>query len=138
MKWWKGSKLQNFLGETETNPKKAEKLHLRTMKKVSKSSLDRDAQIAHMEKTLRSQGNGAYGDLRVHSAFSGHSVEYAVSKSGVKIYDNQFKTSYNSIGEFLDHNKSFDPRMSTYIRLDNCTPNLDAMLKDHAIKPRGK
>lgn len=138
MKWWKGSKYENFLGESVSNPKKADKFVMDTIKREEKKSTrNASQQIAHMDKVLGSQGVGARGDLLVKSAFSGHSVEYSVEKSGVKIYDNQFKRKYDSIDEFFKVNSDFYPHRSTFIRFDNCEPDINAMLKDHVIKPRG-
>ena len=138
MKWWKGSKYENFMGESVSNPKKADKFVMDTIKREEKSSSrNAEQQMAHMAKVLGSQGVGAHGDLLVKSAFSGHSVEYAVEKSGVKIYDNQFKRKYDSVDEFFKVNSDFYPHRSTFIRFDTCEPDIDAMLKDHVIKPRG-
>lgn len=138
MRWWKGSKYENFMGESVSDPKKADKFVLNTIKREEKkSSRNAEQQIAHMSKVLSSQGVGARGDLLVKSAFSGHSIEYSVEKSGVKIYDNQFKRKYDSIDEFFKVNSDFYPHRSTYIRFDNCEPDINAMLKDHVIKPRG-
>lgn len=138
MKWWKGSKYENFLGESVSNPKKADKFVMDTIKREEKKSTrNASQQIAHMNKVLGSQGVGARGDLLVKSAFSGHSVEYSVEKTGVKIYDNQFKRKYDSVDEFFKVNSDFYPHRSTFIRFDTCEPDINAMLKDHVIKPRG-
>jgi hypothetical protein len=138
MKWWKGSKIENFRGESESNPRKSEAFHDRTMNKEGRSKVSDSEHIEHMNRVLASQGRGAYGDLRVYGLLSGHSVEYSVDKSGVKIYDNQIKHTYNGVDDFLKHNKQFDPKQSVFIRLDNCEPDLDRMLKEHAVKPRGR
>lgn len=138
MKWWKGSKYENFLGESVSNPKKADKFVMDTIKREEKrSTRNAEQQMAHMTKVLSSQGVGAHGDLLVKSAFSGHSIEYSVEKSGVKIYDNQFKRKYDSVDEFFKVNSDFYPHRSTFIRLDTCEPDINAMLNDHVIKPRG-
>ena len=138
MRWWNGSKYENFMGESVSDPKKADKFAIETMKRAEKNSTrNAQQQIAHMDKVLSSQGVGARGDLLVKSAFSGHSVEYSVEKGGVKVYDNQFKRKYDSIDEFFKVNSDFYPHSSTFIRFDTCEPNIDAMLKDHVIKPRG-
>lgn len=138
MKWWKGSKYENFRGESVSNPKKASKFAMKTIDvEEKKSTRNAEQQIAHMDKVLASQGVGARGDLLVKSAFSGHSIEYSVEKTGVKIYDNQFKRKYDSIDEFFKVNSDFYPHRSTFIRFDTCEPDINAMLKDHVIKPRG-
>ena len=138
MKWWKGSKIENFMGESEANPRRSQAFHEHTINRESSSKVSDREYIAHMNRTLASQGKGAYGDLRVYGFLSGHSVEYSVDKSGVKIYDNQIKHTYNGVDDFLKHNKQFDPKQSVFIRLDNCEPDLDRMLKEHAVKPRGR
>ncbi len=138
MRWWKGSKIENFMGESESNPKRAEAFQTHTETRESKSKRSYDEQIAHMSKTLEKQGVGAYGDLRLYGFFCGHSTEYSVEKDGVKIHDNQVKHTYNSLEEYMKYHKQFDPHMSTFIRLDNCEPDLDRILKEHAVKPRGK
>ena len=138
MRWWKGSKYENFLGESVTDPKKAVKFTLNTIKKEEKNSTrNAEQQTAHMSKVLASQGVGAHGDLLVKSAYSGHSIEYSVEKSGVRIYDNQFKRTYDSVDEFFRVNSDFYPHRTLFIRLDTCEPDISAMLKDHVIKPRG-
>jgi len=142
MKWWNGSKVENFRGESESNPKKATKFASDSMDKQfreyskNKSSTKRADEIRHITKTLSSQKPGAYGDLLVHGDWTGHSVEYSVEKDGVKIYDNQTKRKYESLDEFFDANDYY-PERSYFVRLDNCEPNIDRMLKEHVIKPRG-
>lgn len=138
MKWWKGSKYENFRGESVTDPKKADRFTAKTIKREEKTSTrNAQQQIAHMDKVLASQGVGARGDLLVRSAYSGHSIEYSVEKTGVKIYDNQFKRKYDSIDEFFRVNSDFYPHRSAFIRFDTCEPDINAMLKAHVIKPRG-
>mgnify|MGYP007012483595 CR=1 FL=1 len=137
MQWWKGSKVENFYGDSESNPKKVSAFENTTLDRTGKSHRDNATEIAHIEKTLASQGSGSYGDFRVYGLFCGHSVEYSVEKSGVKIYDNQTKQSYNSVKDFFDRNDQFEPQGSTFIRLDTCDPDIDRMLKEHVVKPRG-
>lgn len=122
--WWKGSAAEDFFGHRANDSKDAKKL--RANAKI--------ADVERAEKILSRQGVGAYGDLRMWSLFSAHSVEYSVEKDGVMIYDNQYKLSM-PIKEYVE--KSWlEP--GVFIRLDNCSPDLDAMLKDHVIKPRGR
>ena len=140
LKWWQGSKVENFSGGSEANPKKADEFLMNTIQhETTKSTRTREEHIAHMEKTLQSQGVGAYGDLRIRGNLGmGHSIEYSVEKTGIKIYDNQIKQSYSSMDELFKNYQFHDPHQTTFIRLDNCQPNIDLMLKEHAVKPRGK
>ncbi len=137
MKWWKGSKYENFFGDSIDNSSKANRFTLQTDRKAKKSKLTSEQQFDHMTKVLSSQDVGAHGDFRVKSTFSGHSIEYSVEKTGVKLYDNQTKQKYNSINEFFEMHSEFQPNKSTFIRLDNCEPDINRMLKEHVIKPRG-
>lgn len=139
MKWWKGSKLEDFYGRGDSNPKHADAVYSQIMESAGKDKTSDSDFVSHMTKTLRSQGEGAYGDLRLHGFLSGHSVEYSVDRDGVKIHDNQIRHTYNGLDEYLKyHGDQFIPQYSAFIRLDNCEPDLDRILKEHAVKPRGK
>lgn len=138
MKWWKGSKLEDFYGRSDSNPKHANAMYSQIHDSAAKDKSSNSDFVLHMTKTLQSQGEGAYGDLRLHGFFSGHSVEYSVDKDGVKIHDNQIRHTFNGLDEYLKYHDQFIPHYSAFIRLDNCEPDLDRILKEHAVKPRGK
>ena len=138
MKWWKGSKLEDFYGRGDSDPKHADAIYSQIRDSAAKDKSSDSDFVSHMTKTLQSQGEGAYGDLRLHGFFSGHSVEYSVDRDGVKIHDNQIRHTINGLDEKLKYHDQFIPHYSAFIRLDNCEPDLDRILKEHAVKPRGK
>lgn len=119
--WWKGAKVETVLSKMP----------------LSGYNNNRSTCVDNISKILSSQGRGAYGDFGVFSKYSGHSVEYHVEQDGVKIYDYQIKKAYNSVTDFFNEYSDYTPERSTFVRLDNCEPNLDLMLKKHIIKPRG-
>lgn len=137
MKWWPGSKIEDFEGNSESNPKKADGFQLDAQEKAAKLGRSDSEQIAHMSQVLQKQGVGAYGEMRLYGFFCGHSVEYSVEKEGVMIHDNQVRHTYKLDDYFKTHDH-FYPSNSFFMRLDTCDPNLDRILKEHAVKPRGK
>ena len=56
--------------------------------------------IPELEKKIVAHGDGTYGNF----IGCGHSVEYYVDNGKVKIYDNQLKTAYSSISEYVNSN----------------------------------
>lgn len=137
MKWWKGSKIESFDGRSESNPKKADNFVLDAQEREGKKKRSDSDQLNHMSQVLQKQGVGAYGEMRVYGFFCGHSVGYSVEKEGVMIHDNQVRHSYKLDDYFKTHDH-FYPSSSVYMRLDTCEPDLDRILKEHAVKPRGK
>ena len=137
MKWWKGSKIESFDGRSESNPKKADAFVLDAQSREGKKNRSDSDQLSHMSQVLQKQGVGAYGEMRVYGFFCGHSVEYSVEKDGVRIHDNQVRHTYK-LDEYFKSHDHFYPSESVFMRLDTCEPNLDRMLKEHAVKPRGK
>lgn len=136
MKWWKGSKIEDFDGHSESNPKKADAFQMDAQERAGKKGRSDSEQIAHMSQVLQRQGVGAYGEMRLYGFFCGHSVEYSVEKEGVMIHDNQVRHTYKLDDYFKTHDH-FYPSDSVFMRLDTCEPNLDRILKEHAVKPRG-
>ena len=136
MKWWEGSKIEDFDGRSESNPKKAEAFQLDSQERAGKNGRSDSDQLKHMSQVLQKQGVGAYGEMRVYGFLCGHSVEYSVEKDGVKIHDNQVRHTYK-LDEYFKVHDQFQPSSSAFMRLDTCEPNLDRILKDHAVKPRG-
>lgn len=121
VKWWHGSKLES----------------IKDFEQSKKFVMTDNEKYSLIEDVLKSQGKGAYGDFHVLRSSSGHSVEYKVTDKGIKIYDYQVRRSYDSLKNFFDDSGGlYDPLDSKFIRLDNCKPNIDQMLKDHIIKPR--
>lgn len=137
MKWWKGSKIEDFDGRSESNPKKADSFVLDAREREGKKGRSDSDQLNHMSQVLQKQGVGAYGEMRIYGFFCGHSVEYSVEKDGVKIHDNQVRHTYK-LDEYFNTHDHFYPSNSVYMRLDTCEPDLDRILKEHAVKPRGK
>ena len=137
MKWWKGSKIEDFDGRSESNPKKADAFVLDSQGRESKKGRSNSDQLEHMSRVLQKQGVGAYGEMRIYGLLCGHSVEYSVGKDGVMIHDNQVRHTYK-LDEYFKMHDQFYPSDSVFMRLDTCEPNLDRMLKEHAVKPRGK
>lgn len=91
--------------------------------------------IPELEKKIVAHGDGTYGNF----IGCGHSVEYYVDNGKVKIYDNQLKTAYSSISEYVNRNyKSewYADSTFAFARLDNCEPNFKNLIRDEIIKIR--
>lgn len=91
--------------------------------------------IPKLEKKMIAHGDGTYGNF----IGCGHSVEYYVSNGGVQIYDNQLKTRYSSLNEYVKRNYDsawYSNDIFAFARLDNCEPNFKNLIRDEIIEVR--
>lgn len=79
--------------------------------------------------------NGYYGD-GLGSGAGGHALHWTIKDRRVTIQDGQNGTTYDSFDEAWDH-YGFDKGACFATRLDNCTPNWDAMAEDSVIGAPG-
>lgn len=135
LQWWKNGVYESVSGAKMTKPEDMVDFNAdRVLRAFTTKSSKTD--IKQITKRLSSMGNGASGELQVaETGRMGHSVEFEVTKSGVKIYDNQCRRVYNSVEEYFKKSK-YDPAYSAWMRTDNLEPNIEQMIKDGAIKPR--
>lgn len=98
----------------------------------NKKSFDSVDILRTLEKKMVAKGEGTYGDL----CGGGHSVMYKIENGRVKIYDNQVKNKWDSLQAY-DKSQHITNGFIHFSRLDNLEPNLEKMLKDKIIVPRG-
>ena len=134
LKYWKGAEVNDLYGHKLTS-----------VKDVKTFIVDRhDNPIllnyeSIFERNFSKMPNGAFGEFTVMGNASGHSVEWFKEGNTVKIFDNQMKIKYDSISDFFKQNalSGWDEQQTSYIRYDNCEPNIPLMIHDGIIKARG-
>lgn len=112
-------RMKGYDVSAETCPNGWSSKNLASTFKDAKSEEPKCKSTAELANYLKSQGDGAYGNLMVYwSLGGGHSLFYHVDNGEVKIYD----TQANKTRSLRDFNGVITTRASEITRLDNVEP----------------
>lgn len=129
LKYWKGAEVKNLYGG-----KMSSITDVKTFYKDLSENPPMMNPKQFFDSAFSGMPNGAFGEFTVMSESSGHSVEWFKEGSNIKIFDNQMKIKYDSIKDFFDKSPEWIVERTSYIRYDNCEPNIPLMIHDGIVK----